>query len=123
MLISVPCIAQTFAVNEPFDLRVGESRKLTQSDFSIKFIEVENEGRCPSGATCVWEGDAAAKFEVSAGGRSQSMTLHTNRGRPDLMPNKLKVFGRTISLAKLAPYPGEGVASERDAYVATLSVS
>lgn len=123
VLITGPCDAQTFALNRSFDLRVGENLRLSDSNFSIKFIEVENESRCAIGATCVWEGDAAAKFEVSAGGASQSITLHTNRGHPDIMPNKLKILGRTISLVKLAPYPGEAAATGRKAYVATLSIS
>jgi hypothetical protein len=95
VLIAGPCGAQTFALNTPFDLRVGQIQGLSKSNFSIKFIEVENESRCAIGATCVWEGDAAAKFEVSAGGTSKSITLHTNQGNP--RPHDLIGKARAIS--------------------------
>jgi len=123
VLITGPCYAQTRALTESFDLLVGESRMLNNSNILIKFIAVENDGRCPIGATCVWGGDAEVKFEVSVDGTSHAMTLHTGAGHPDIMPKEFRIFGVTISLVKLAPYPNDGTAIGRYDYVATLSIS
>lgn len=121
LLITAPGCAQTFALNERFDLRVGEYRILNDSGFSIRFIAVEGDGRCPIDATCVWQGDAEVKFEVGEGGPTHTVTLHTSGHRD--MPNQVKILGRTISLVKLVPYPEGGKVIGKEDYVATLSVT
>ena len=122
VLIAGSCVTQTFALNKPFDLGVGESLRLSESDFSIKLVAVENESRCPTGAVCIWQGNAAAIFEVAKGGASQAITLYTDTGRQD-MPNEATIHGRKIRLVELAPYPRQGVRIGKDAYVATLFIS
>lgn len=122
VLIAGSCVAQTFVLNKPFDIGVGESLRLSESVFSIKFVAVENESRCPSGAVCIWQGNAAAKFEVSEGGFPQTITLYTHTGHQD-MPGELRILGRNIRLVELAPYPRVRVTMAQDAYVATLHIS
>jgi hypothetical protein len=120
-LVAVPSSAQPFVLNEPFSLGVGDTRKLEESQFSITFVGVEHDGRCPIGVLCVWEGDARARFDVCANGLSQVVTLHT-AGREDL-PSSIEALGRTISLVNLEPYPHVGVKIRADSYAATLSIS
>ena len=120
-LIVGPIYAQTFALNESFNLNVGETRQLIDAEFSITFVGVEYDRRCPIGVGCLWQGNAAAQFAVKVDGSSQSITLRTIGSDP--FPGTIEVYGRTVSLLNLGPYPRWQMQTAPDAFVATLFVS
>jgi hypothetical protein len=113
--------AQTVALNESFTLSIGQTQRLHDSAFSITFIGIEYEGRCPTESTCIWQGDAAAKFEVRGDGPPQSITLHT-LGSTHL-PRHMEVLGRSVSMFNLTPYPRDDQKTPIDDYVAHMSIS
>ena len=119
-LFAGPISAQTFALNESFALGVGKTLQLIDSNFSIKFVRVEYDGRCPTGVGCIWQGDAAVQFEIEADGSAQLITLHTVGGSH--MPGTMEVLGHTVSLLSLAPYPRWQTITPPEAYVASLYV-
>ncbi len=122
LALIVGCInTQTVALNESFNLGIGKTLQLSDSGFSIKFIGVKHDGRCPRGVQCIWQGDAAVQFDVKSNGSSQSITLHTAGGGD--MPGSIEVLGRTVSLLGLTPYLQSGITTAPKAYVAALSVS
>src|SRR5690606_36472562 len=59
--------------DDSINLSFGES--VTRNDVSLKFIEVVEESRCPTGTTCVWAVRAIAKIEVIANGKAETKTL------------------------------------------------
>ena len=120
-LMAGPCDAQTVALNESFTLSVGQTQRLQESAFSITFVGIEYEGRCPTESTCIWQGDAAVKFEVKGDGPPESITLHTVGSTH--LPRHIKVLGRTVSMFSLAPYPRDDQKTPIDVYVAHLSIS
>ena len=103
------------------DLRVGETFSSTHANFLIKFVEV-SESRCGVGLTCVWQGYAEVKLAVSADGRSQVTTLFTRSGQVDL-PSIRTIYGRTVNVVKLEPYPRADTPFDAGRYVLTLSIS
>lgn len=101
---------------EEFRLPVG-NRALVSNDALIRFVEVVGESRCPTGAVCVWEGDAEVLLELKRTGfEPKRFTLHTNES----MTNDTVVDGVSVRMLRLDPYPVVGEKSDPKAYVATL---
>ena len=120
-LTVAPCDTLAVALGESFKLGVGQTQNLDDSEFSITFTGVEYDGRCPVGATCIWQGDAAAQFEVKDDASSQSITVHSIGS--EHLPRHVKVLGRTVSMFSLTPYPRENQKTNVDEYVAHMSIS
>jgi hypothetical protein len=101
--------------DRPFEIKAAEV--VTVRGIRIAFDGVSEDSRCPTGATCVWAGDAAATFtlEKPPAAALQS-TLHTN-GRFERQTNFDNVV---IRLEDVRPYPKEGVAIAPGDYRATL---
>ena len=105
--------------SERIDLRVGSTAALASGAVALTFVRVASDSRCPTGATCVWEGDAEVEFRLQRRGRvAQLMTLHTN---PRFMQTA-SVDGVTVILEGLIPRPETDRPVAPDNYVATLRV-
>ena len=50
----------------PFELGSGETVRLGDSNFDLTFEAIIQDGRCPVGGTCVWEGEAEVQFLLSS---------------------------------------------------------
>jgi hypothetical protein len=90
----------------------------------LEFTEV-NDSRCPIGATCVWEGDGAARIVVSppcvlAGceAAAKLLELHTR-----LEPKAGEGWGHRVQLVGLYPYPELSKPADRGKYVAWVRVT
>ena len=105
--------------SERIDLRVGSTAVLASGAVALTFVRVASDSRCPTGATCVWEGDAEVEFRLQRRGRvTHIMTLHTN---PRFMQTA-SVDGVTVILEGLIPRPETDRPVAADNYVATLRV-
>ena len=51
-------------VGEEFTLAVGDSARIGETDLVILFDAVAEDSRCATNVTCVWEGNARARFTV-----------------------------------------------------------
>jgi hypothetical protein len=102
-----------------FDLKAGQSARVTNTPITVIFRSVSQDSRCPSDVQCVWAGDGAVVLGLqSTAIPSQETTLHTN-----LDPKFVDYSGYRISVVGLAPYPKSGSAVAPDKYVVTLHVS
>jgi len=107
-------------LGEPFQLRVGERAVIEGVGLDVRFVELNNDSRCPSNALilCVWEGDAAIVVETShedAGAVQHE--LHTN-----LEPTSVTVGSVRLTLQQLDPYPEDVTPIPEDQYLATFVV-
>ena len=102
---------------EPFALEFGE-RAVVAGEFRVTFERVAEESRCPEGARCVQEGNAAAAFAVESDAGSATLTLHTGRE-----PRSAAAMGGELRLVDLAPRPRPDAVPDSAAYEATLIVS
>ena len=99
-------------------VEVGEEAEIPGTVLRISFIQVNADSRCPSGAVCVWEGDAEIAIGLTAGsGPMQLVELHTT-----IDPRFVDFSGVRVTLADLVPYPREGVPTSADAYVAGFDI-
>jgi len=71
-------------------------------DFKLEMVSVPGDSRCPSGADCVWQGNAEVRFDLTIGGNYQhDFVLNTNREfQTDTLIDKIK-----YKLVGLVPYP------------------
>lgn len=93
-----------FAQNQgtPFGLGVGESIKLAAANLTLGFSEVAHDSRCPRMVMCVWEGDAEiALWAESPGFAIEEFSLNTH---PDGV-QQVQVFGYSVTIVRLDPYP------------------
>lgn len=101
-------------LGEALTVRIGASVRMPNDTTSVQFTDVTADSRCPQGAQCVWEGDAAVVFTV---GGVWASTLHTSvvGGPTNLITN-----GKRLTLVSLAPVTTLNHAITKGDYVATI---
>lgn len=105
-------------LGRPFDVKPAEM--MTIQGLRITFEGVSEDSRCPTGAQCMWAGDAAATFTLEKPPATPvHRTLHTN-GR---FEQQTDCDGFVVKLEDIKPYPKEGAAIRPDDYRATLVVT
>ena len=116
--VAGPEYAATAALNQPFELRVGERVRVERAGLELHFVEVGEDSRCPSNALilCVWEGDAAVVVEITPfEGTTRTDTLHIT-----LDPKAVVVGSLLLRLERLDPYPEDVTPIPVDDHVASL---
>jgi hypothetical protein len=111
---AVACGAQSTAprFGEKVTMRFNATVRIPSDTTTVHFTDVRSDSRCPSGAQCVWSGDAEVVFTV---GGAQQVTLHTTVGASGVL-----VAGRLLTLLDLAPYPSVSTSKPKSDYVATI---
>lgn len=104
-------------LDQAFEVKAAEV--VTVQGLRITFEGVSEDSRCPTGATCVWAGDAAARFTLELPpAAALERILHTN-GR---FAQQTEVGDFVIRLEDVRPYPKEGATIAPGDYRATLVV-
>ncbi len=92
-------------LDETFVLQYGETKMLDGQDhFSISFIDLLEDSRCPANAICVWEGQARVKIEIHENFEVITKEL-TNGTLKDNQAQKINIGHYTLELLKVIPYP------------------
>jgi hypothetical protein len=100
-------------LGKPFTLEPGGVYTVQdQPAWTLEFVRVVQDSRCPKSAVCVWAGDAELEFRVSQGGNQQLVRLHSG-----LQAQSVVAMGYRVTLTQLEPEPDVGVTP---AYRATL---
>ena len=55
-------------MGEPFSLSIGQKASLAGDEMGIQFIGIVSDSRCPTGATCIWQGEVTAVIDIDFGG-------------------------------------------------------
>jgi hypothetical protein len=120
LLVTTACLGNGPTAPTPFDRQVvlapGQTAALAE-DFSIRFVGVIGDSRCPADALCVLGGDAIVRINVMTADDSAERDLHTGNNQP-------VHYGRVrIELVQLDPYPFSARPIEPGEYRATLRVA
>jgi hypothetical protein len=112
--VATACGAQPTApkFGDDVTVRYDAAVRIPSDTTTVRFIGVTADSRCPSGAQCIWAGDAAVTFLV---GGTQQVTLHTNAGTTTVI-----LAGRRLTLVGLSPYPNVSAPIALKDYVATI---
>lgn len=101
-------------------LTVGQTRHLSGGR-TITFVKVINDSRCPSGAVCIWQGDAALQIAVDDKQGRQLHVLHTAGGKQ--YHRTLAINGLVLTVKTLQPRPPAGTQLMAGDYRLTLRIN
>jgi hypothetical protein len=90
-------------LGEEFSLMPGQSASIIGEPLAIRFLEVVNDSRCPTGVTCIWEGEVTCLVEITYEDSQNRMTLTqpgSGQGRADF-----EEYGIDF---QVQPYPEAG---------------
>jgi hypothetical protein len=104
---------------EPVTLAIGQEVAYAGEPLRITFVEVISDSRCPSGAQCVWQGEAACRLSISFQGAGNTMMV-TQPGLTET-PARANFADYTIDFC-LRPYPQVGQQIKRGNYRLVLTV-
>ena len=106
------------SLSKEFDLHAGQQATIGSEHFSITFLNVVEDSRCPDNARCIWAGNGEIAVRVNYVRLAPlDTTLNTY-----LQPHSVSFGYFTIELLKLSPYPHAPTTIDPDDYVATLKV-
>jgi len=109
-------------LGEPVELRLGECVLLDDAPLKVTFLSVEDDSRCPSGVTCVWEGQCVIVLGLTPDdGDDQRVELTVRSGHPELA--EAVVAGYHVEVHAVKPYPSAGTPTEPSAYRARIEVN
>jgi len=107
-------------LNEEFSLSIGQRAFIAGENLEVKFKEVTEDSRCPSGVTCVWEGRVTCVVELTQAGVSNQMSL-TEPGLTDEYSRE-RYQGYEFAF-HVTPYPEAGKNIPADKYRLYLIVA
>lgn len=96
------------APGDSFNLREGQSARLRDSGFTITFVRRTEEGRCPVGLACFWEGEAEVALIARLGNQVDPFRVRGFFGQAEGSRLNVTRFGYRIELERLDPYPVDG---------------
>ncbi len=62
-------------LGEEVSLAIGQSVSITGENLRVSFKGVSEDSRCPTGATCVWQGRVICLVKVSQGGAAYLLSF------------------------------------------------
>lgn len=107
------------SLDKEFTLSVGQSVSVKGEDLTITFVEVVSDSRCPTGATCIWAGEASSLIEITDSASTYRKVL-TEPGSSS--PTKADFTGYEV-MFNLLPYPVLGKETKAKDYLLKLIVS
>lgn len=103
MIFSMTAFAHT---NETITLNVGKQKTAKKSRLKIKFLEVTEDSRCPTGVNCIWAGNAKVKVKIIGARSSKEFEFNTNMGPKG---DTFEGWAITIDELTLAPHADKPV--------------
>ncbi len=92
---------------------------------SIKFVEVMEYSRCPTGVSCMWEGQAKVQIEIYENGKLLE-TKELIFGKTNINPKKQEVVmtheDKTVYAYTINPYPANQQPIPKENYYLELII-
>jgi len=89
----------TANLGQQFSLAINQTAVISGENIRIKFLDV-NDSRCPTGATCIWAGEARADVQVRDGG-----TANLTLVEPGYSANNSQRYNAYEFSFQVQPYP------------------
>ncbi len=109
----------TANLGQGFTLKVGQTASIAGEDLKIKFVQVVTDSRCPTGATCIWAGEASCLLEVTLSGSTKQVII-TQPGLSKA-PSQSEFSNYTLSY-NIQPYPVLNKQVDKSQYTLSLRV-
>ena len=117
LVFSVSCDNQMKGVSvelgQEVELKLGQTASIEAKALKVKFAGVISDSRCPTGATCVWEGEVSCTLEITYLGESYTKTIV----QPGLSSHyAIEIFKVYEFRFNVWPYPGADEEIKSDEY-------
>ncbi len=101
-------------LGDNIEIRLGTTIEIPDDSTRVTFTDVTSDSRCPTGAQCVWAGEAVLLFTV---GNSQqvSLTLGADASKATVI-----VRDKQFTLVALKPHPKVNESFAKGDYIATI---
>ena len=103
-------------LDEPFKLAYRQSAEIKGEGLSLTFSVVNEDSRCPTGATCITAGRAAITVKALKGASTADLRLTMPGGAT------AGFQAYSITFVELTPHPAVDHLPEHTEYTATLQV-
>lgn len=123
IVLASGCIQQETVkanIGAPFQLMSWQEALIESESLRIKFLNVTEDSRCPTGVQCVWEGRATVAIGIDKGGQVQEIGLTLGAGNDNDAEEGFN--GYEVRLIALEPYPKAGSKIAPSEYIATFIV-
>ncbi len=107
-------------LGQEFTLSIGQSAQIEGENLQVRFEEVLEDSRCPTGATCIWEGRVSLAVEIKDNGSPYKMVLIQSGMNNQYVSETYEEYQLTF---KVNPYPELGTDMATDDYQLLLTVS
>ncbi|MFH1296378.1 MAG: hypothetical protein ABIJ04_03790 [Bacteroidota bacterium] len=107
-------------LNEEFYLSIGQRAFIAGENLEVRFKEVIEDSRCPTGVTCIWAGRVSCVIELAHTGSAYRMVL-TESGLTDEYTRE-RYEGYELAF-HVTPYPEAGKKIAKDTYRLHLIIS
>ena len=118
MLVFGGAVFAKASKRESAKVQINKEKKLVRSGLTLKFVELVEDSRCPTGVQCIWAGNGKIKVSVKRG-TSAAKLFEMDTNGPN---NTISYAGYKITLNDLTPHPAENIRINRNGYVASFSV-
>lgn len=105
-----------------FTLREGQAASINSSGLHIHFIDLVEDSRCPTNATCIQAGQAVAEIEFAKSG-GKSATIKLSDGSSNNIASSAELFLYKIRVYDISPHPESNVSIPKSDYNITLMVT
>ena len=119
LLANTACSSDTISIGQEFSLQIGESKNIKGEELQLRFLEVTEDSRCPTGVVCVWEGRVSCLLEITYGKSIQRIVL-TEPGATN-WPSETS-FGEYKISYHIEPYPQAETEIAADEYRLVLRI-
>lgn len=99
---------------QEFNLPLGKTAILKDSELELRFAEVLEDSRCPLYANCIWEGQVRIKLELIRSGKP--LTLEFTRKGQETKPLTEVIDGLRLTVLSVSPYPEAGKTIKPEEY-------
>jgi hypothetical protein len=118
-LAPAACVELTAVQDDgSFQLQVGD--RAQSGDFTVRFVAVPLDSRCPYDVPCTWAGDAVVRLDLSTRHYADVVDLHLNSAQG---PVSEELDGHVVELLDLSPSALAGRSIPQGDYSARLRVS
>jgi hypothetical protein len=99
------------SINNEFSLAIGQIAELKGEQITLQFEGIQEDSRCPKGATCIWQGRVSSILQISDNGLSSKIVL-TEPGLSDQYGKS--TYKQYEFTSHVQPYPelGKKILSE-----------
>jgi len=107
------------SLDKEFSLSIGQTAEIKSEQLILQFEGIQEDSRCPEGATCFWAGRVISALLITDNGLTSRIMLTEPRPTDQPDANTYKQYEFT---SKVQPYPELGKQISKDDYRLFLTV-